>query len=58
VWKAHIDSASVVLYLKKLHTAISDGDANGRSARVQAVFQQLFKSRSWPVYDLINITGK
>jgi hypothetical protein len=50
--RAHLDSASVVLYLKQFHTAFLDGDANGRGACIQAVFEQLLEGRRGPVYDL------
>jgi hypothetical protein len=50
--ETYLDSTSIVLYLKQFHAPVPDGDTNGSSARIQAVFKQLFEGRSWAMYDL------
>jgi hypothetical protein len=50
--RAHLDSASVVLYLKQFHAAILDGDAEGCGASVQAVLEQFLEGRRRSMYDL------
>jgi hypothetical protein len=53
----HLYSTSVVLYLKQFHAPVPNGDTNGSSARIQAVFKQFFERRSRTMYDL-NKTGR
>jgi len=50
--RAHLDPASVVLYLKQFHTAVLDRDANGCGAGIQAVLEELLEGRCRSVYDL------
>ena len=50
--RAHLDSASVVLYLKQFHAAILDGDAEGCGASVQAILEQFLEGRRRSMYDL------
>lgn len=50
--EAHLDSTSVVLYLKQFHPSVPDGDSNRSSARIQTVFEQLLECRSRAMYDL------
>ena len=53
----HLNSTSVVLYLKQFHTPVPNGDTNGSSARIQTVFKQFFECRSRTMYDLKKKTG-
>lgn len=56
--RTHLDSASVVLYLKQFHPAVLDRDANRRGTSVQAVLEELLECGRRSVYDLQEWEGR
>jgi hypothetical protein len=49
----HANTAAVVLYLQEFETSFFHCNANGRGARVEAVFEKLFERRRRSVNDLV-----